>query len=105
MIPGRAADFQGLGEIVEANCLAMHANAMAARPGIIYFEAVTLWAIDAVRAMRARGLPVFFTIDAGPHVVAFTPPEHIGTVADGLSDHPGVERVIRSPVGQGAALI
>ena len=54
---GRLAHFGDRAEIVEGNCLAMHANAMAARPGIIYFGPSTLWAIQEVRAMRAEEGP------------------------------------------------
>ena len=48
----------------------MHASAMAADPAIIYWNPATLAAIARVRALRARGTPAFFTIDAGPHVKA-----------------------------------
>ena len=98
------ADFERLAEIVEGSCLAMHADAMAARPGIIYFKSPTLWAIDKVRALRKNGTPVMFTIDAGPHVVAFTPPEHLKTVTAALSEHPEIDRVIESGMGDGASL-
>lgn len=100
-----AGDFSALAEIVEGSCLAMHADAMAARPGIIYFKAPTLWAIDRVRALRAGGLPVLFTIDAGPHLVAMTPPEHVETVAAELAAHPEIARVITSAAGDDAKLI
>lgn len=101
----RANDLSRLAEIVEGNCLAMHANAMAARPGIIYFQAPTLWAIERVRAIRAAGTPVFFTIDAGPHVVAFTPPAHVDAVAEQLGRHELVHEVITSKMGEGARSI
>jgi diphosphomevalonate decarboxylase len=101
----REGDLEKLAELVEANCLAMHANAMAARPGIIYFKAPTLWAIEEVRRMRASGTPVFFTIDAGPHVVAFAPPDHLKSVAARLSQHPEVAEVITSGPGRGAEVI
>ena len=101
----RDGDLSLVAEIVEGNCLAMHANAMAARPGIIYFGPSTLWAIQEVRAMRAEGTPVFFTIDAGPHVVAFTPPEHLAAVAARLRGHPEVAEVITSAAGEGAHLV
>lgn len=100
----RSGDIAALAELVEGNCLAMHANAMAARPGIIYFRPSTLWAIEEVRAMRAEGTPVFFTIDAGPHVVAFCPPEHLEAVAGRLGGHPEVQEVLTSKVGEGARL-
>ena len=100
----RDGAFDELAGIVEGNCLAMHANAMAARPGIIYFSGTTLWAIDRVRQLRASGVPAMFTVDAGPHVVAFTPPEHLDAVATSLGEHPEIDQVIRSPVGPAAAL-
>lgn len=100
----RSGDLDALATLVEGNCLAMHANAMAARPGILYFRPSTLWAIEEVRAMRAEGTPVFFTIDAGPHVVAFTPPEHLDVVAARLGGHPEVAEVLTSATGEGAHL-
>lgn len=101
----RAGDWTMLADVVEGNCLAMHADAMAARPGILYFKPSTLWAIDVVRALRRDGTPVFFTIDAGPHVVAFTPPAHLDAVAAQLSGHPEVECVLRSRSGEGAHIV
>lgn len=101
----RGGDFALLARITEGSCLAMHANAMAARPGIVYFKGVTLWAIDRVRALRKSGVPVMFTIDAGPHLVAMTPPDHLDTVAVALAESPEVQRVITSAAGEGAKLI
>ena len=101
----RSADWDRLAEVVEGSCLAMHADAMAARPGILYFQAATLWAIRAVRGLRRGGLPVFFTIDAGPHVVAFCPPAELERVCAALSGHPEVARVIASGIGGDARLV
>jgi diphosphomevalonate decarboxylase len=101
----RAGDLEALALVVEGNCLAMHADAMAARPGVIYLGPSTLWAIERVRALRAAGTPVFFTIDAGPHLVAFTPPEHLARVADALREHDAVANVLTSESGEGARLV
>lgn len=98
----RSGDIMALADLVEGNCLAMHANAMAARPGILYFRPSTLWALEEVRTMRAEGIPVFFTIDAGPHVVAFTPSEHLDVVAKRLAGHPEVQDVLTSGPGEAA---
>jgi len=100
----RKGDIDVLAQVVEGNTLAMHANAMAARPGIIYFQSPTLWALEQVRAMRAEGTPVFFTVDAGPHLVAFTLPEHVEWVAARLATHPEISKIITSGVGLGARL-
>jgi diphosphomevalonate decarboxylase len=97
-----SGDFARLADVVEGSCLAMHANAMAARPGIIYFRAPTLWAMERVRALRAGGTPVCFTVDAGPHVVAFTPPDHADSVAEALRGHPEMARIFTSSAGAGA---
>ena len=101
----RTGDLDRVAAIVEGNCLAMHANAMSARPGIIYFRAATLWAIEQVRRLRAAGTPVFFTIDAGPHVVAFTPPEHVNAVKAALTGHPDVAEILVSAPGEGAHVV
>ncbi|MEL7370411.1 MAG: diphosphomevalonate decarboxylase, partial [Myxococcota bacterium] len=101
----RSKDLDRLATIVEGNCLAMHANAMAARPGIIYFRAATLWAIEQVRKLRAEGTPVFFTIDAGPHVVAFTPPDYVDKVKAALTGHSDVADVLTSAPGPAAGLV
>ena len=55
----------------ERNCLKMHAVGMAAHPPILYWNATTLATMEAVWALRAQGVGVFFTIDAGPNVVVF----------------------------------
>lgn len=100
-----SGDVEALAQVVEGNCLAMHADAMAARPGIIYFEAPTLWAIERVRSLRAAGTPVFFTVDAGPHLVAFAPPEVLERVAEALRGHEGVAQVMVSRAGEGARIL
>lgn len=101
----RARDLEKLAAVTEGSCLAMHADAMAARPGIVYFQPVTLWAIARVRALRAEGVPVFFTIDAGPHVVAFTEPAHLERVAAALSAHADIDQVLTSRLGGPAHVV
>lgn len=94
----RDRDLQRLADITEGNTLAMHANAMAARPGLLYWRPDTLAAVDRVRELRSSGVPTFFTIDAGPHVVAFAPSEHLDRVERELRDLPGT-RLIRARAG------
>ena len=102
----RDDDFSALARCVEGNCLAMHANAMASRPGIIYFSGTTIEAISTVRDLRNNhGVDVFFTIDAGPHVVAFTRPSFEAQVAEALGNISGVTQVIRSQMGEAAQVI
>ncbi len=61
-------DMAVLGEIAEGNALAMHALMMATRPPIVYALPETVTAMRRIWAARAEGLPLWFTMDAGPNV-------------------------------------
>lgn len=79
-----AGDLPALGAITEANALAMHASALAARPAVIYWQPTTLALLAEVRALRERGLSAWATMDAGPHVKVLTSTEHAEAVAAAL---------------------
>ena len=64
----RERDFLQLGKTAEGNALAMHATMMAARPPVLYWLPASLEAIHKILALRADGLSVYFTMDAGPNV-------------------------------------
>ena len=98
-------DFQALAEVSEWSCLKMHASAIAANPGVMYWNGATLDGLHHVRNMRAQGVPVFFTVDAGPQIKAICLPEAVSTVRDELSRLPGVERVIVAGLGPDAHLV
>jgi diphosphomevalonate decarboxylase len=95
-------DFQRLAEVAEGSALAMHGLAMSARPGLLYFNATTMECLHRVRALRAEGVPVFFTVNAGPQVKAICEPEALATVRDALSAVSGVIDVVESGLGPGA---
>jgi len=98
----RRRDFAALSEVSEASALAMHASAMAARPGVIYFSPATLACMRAVRALREEGVSVFFTIDAGPQLKAVCLAEDEERVAEALGQVAGVRGLIRTGLGPGA---
>ena len=100
-----ARDFAHLAQISERSCLRMHASAFAADPGVIYWRGATLELIEATRRWRAEGLPVFFTVDAGPNVKIFCEPSAVDAVEAKLADFPGVEGTLRCEPGEGAHLI
>lgn len=79
-----AGDLAALGAITEANALAMHASAIAARPAVIYWQPTTLALLAEVRALRDRGLAAWATMDAGPHVKVLTSIDHAEAVAAAL---------------------
>ncbi len=94
-------DFPRLADLAEVNCLRFHTSAMAALPPVIYWQGKTLDLIHRVRRMRADGLNVFFTVDAGPNVVVFCESVHSARAEALLHQEPGV-RVLKTRVGRGA---
>jgi diphosphomevalonate decarboxylase len=98
-------DFEQLGELTEHSCLALHSLMFTTRPALIYWNAATVAAIHTVRALRGEGVPVYFTIDAGPQVKALCLPRDADTVASVLSTVPGVVDVIRSGLGPAARVL
>jgi len=100
-----ARDFDALADISESSALAMHGLAMSARPGLLYFNATTMECLHRVRQLRAGGVPVFFTVDAGPQVKAICAPEAAGKVAAALDEVAGVTQILRAGLGSGAACV
>jgi diphosphomevalonate decarboxylase len=97
-------DFPALAELAEYSCLKMHGLMLASRPGLLYWNAATTTCLHRIRELRASGLPVFFTVDAGPQVKAVCLPEAAGTVAAALAETPGVIRILEAGLGAGATV-
>lgn len=97
-------DFELLSGVAERSCLRMHATAIGADPGVLYWNATTVSLIHRVREARRDGLPCFFTIDAGPHVKVFCPTEHAAEVSAMLQGTEGVDGVLSARPGPGATL-
>lgn len=100
-----ARDFEKTGQIAEANCLKMHATTLGASPPFTYWTDRTVAVMQTVQAMRAKGIPAFFTIDAGPNVKVLYLPENEKTVEKALREIPGVTDVIVSKSGQGVTYL
>ena len=100
-----ARDLPALGVVAERSALRMHAAAMAADPAIIYWNPATLAAIACVRGLRDAGTPVFFTIDAGPHVKALCRAADEDAVAAALRAVPGVSEALIAAPGPGARVV
>jgi diphosphomevalonate decarboxylase len=78
-------DLEALGAVTEASCLAMHASALAARPAVVYFHGATIEGYRLILELRRRGIPAWFTCDAGPHVKALTDAVHASAVEQALA--------------------
>jgi diphosphomevalonate decarboxylase len=100
-----ARDFERLAPVVELEALAMHAVMLTSTPPLIYWSPATVRLIEEVQAWRAEGLPVAFTIDAGPNVHCLCPSEVAGEVEQRLQSVSGVQQVMRATPGGPARLV
>ncbi len=67
-----------LGRHAEQNALGMHATMLESWPPVIYWLPESVEAIHRVHALRESGVPVYFTMDAGPNVkLMFTAAEEV----------------------------
>ena len=100
-----AKDFEQVGEISEYSCLKMHGLAMSARPGLLYWNGLTVELIHEVRELRKKGMPAYFTIDAGPQVKVLTLPEYAGVLTNHFLSHKGIQSIIHTGVGPSARIV
>jgi diphosphomevalonate decarboxylase len=98
-------DFEKFASIAEADSDIMHAVMMTSNPALFYWQPATLRVMQAVRDWRAVGLPVFYTIDAGPNVHVITYQEKMDEVKAKLMDLEGVKDVLTATVGGAARLL
>ncbi|MCP3140800.1 diphosphomevalonate decarboxylase [Pyxidicoccus xibeiensis] len=96
-------DLQALGELCERNAWRMHATAFAANPPLCYLNSQTLGLIQHLREQRKKGMPVWFTLDAGPNPVLLTDAAH-EVAAEALARACGAVDVIRCVPGGDAEL-
>jgi diphosphomevalonate decarboxylase len=74
-------DFDTLGALIEHEALEMHALMISGVPTAFYFQPGTIALLHAIREWReADGVPVAFTLDAGPNVHVLCEGEHAAEV-------------------------
>jgi diphosphomevalonate decarboxylase len=96
-------DLEGLGELCERNAWRMHATSFAAEPPLCYLMPNTLGLINHLREQRKKGMPVWFTLDAGPNPVLLTDAAH-EVAAEALARACGALDVVRCVPGGDATL-
>jgi diphosphomevalonate decarboxylase len=94
-------DLELVGRAMEQSTMAFHACAFASDPAIIYFQPPTLAALATVRALRAKGVGVYATMDAGPHVKALCHAKDAQRVRRALAATEGVIGTIVAKPGPG----
>ena len=79
-------DFQQLGEITEHSSEAMHACMRASKPTLDYSLPETYECITQIKALRKRGLPIYFTQDAGPNIKVLFLDKDLGRIQEQLGE-------------------
>ena len=98
-------DFQKVGELTEHSCMKMHALALSSKPGILYWNAITVDAMHAIRELRHSGIQAYFTVDAGPQIKVLCLAEDEVRVRDMLRSINGIERTIVNKLGPAAQIL
>ena len=100
----KTKDFPRLGEIIEANGLRMHRTTLGAVPPFTYWSPGSLQAMALVRQARAKGIPCYFTMDAGPNVKVLVEKKNLEALKTFLSEHFSKEQLVPAFAGPGIEL-
>ena len=98
-------DFEAFASIVELDSDMMHAVMMTSTPGLFYWQSASITVMGAVREWRANGLPVCYTVDAGPNIHVICPREYIGETEKNLRKLPGVQDILVAGCGGPARIV
>lgn len=74
-------DLESLGRQMEHSTLKMFSTMFTTLPSIRYWKPKTLALVDLVEKLRLRGVPCFYTMDAGPNVKVLCHTEHAEQVS------------------------
>ena len=96
---------EALARILELDSDLMHAVMMTSQPPLLYWQSATVSIFHAVRGWRADGLPVAYTVDAGPNVHVICPRAVQEETTSRLRAIPGVSDVLLAGVGGPARLV
>jgi len=98
-------DFGAFAAVVEQDSDMMHAVMMTSTPGLFYWQPASVRVMGAVREWRAGGLPVCYTVDAGPNIHVICPREQAGEVERLVRKLHGVQDVLVAGVGGPARIV
>ncbi|HER1664464.1 TPA: diphosphomevalonate decarboxylase [Streptococcus pyogenes] len=77
-------NFEKVGQLTEANALAMHATTKTANPPFSYLTKESYQAMEAVKELRQEGFACYFTMDAGSNVKVLCLEKDLAQLAERL---------------------
>ena len=83
----------------------MHHVMQTQNPPLMYWNKMTKSIVGSVRAWRNEGIPVYFTIDAGPNVHLLCEGKDETSVLKKVKMVTGIKSLILNKVARGARLV
>ena len=100
-----SCDFEAFASIVELDSDMMHSVMMTSTPALHYWKPASLEVMNSVRAWRGEGVPVCYTVDAGPNIHVICPDSEVQNIERRLREIPGVQNVLVARAGDGAKIV
>jgi len=98
-------DFEAFAAVVELDSDMMHSVMMTSSPGLFYWRPASVAVMDAVREWRSSGIPVCYTVDAGPNIHVICTREQAEDVERRVRKLPGVQDVLVAGAGGPARIV
>ena len=98
-------DFNTFASIVELDSDMMHAVMMTSTPALPYWKPASLEVMNRVREWRMDGIPVCYTVDAGPNIHVICPEAEAHVVDKKLREIRGVDNVLVARAGGPAKIV
>ena len=98
-------DFDTFAVIVELDSDMMHSVMMTSTPALHYWKPASVEVMNCVRQWRVEGIPVCYTVDAGPNVHVICPETEAQIIEKRLREIKGVENVLVARAGGPAKIV
>jgi diphosphomevalonate decarboxylase len=98
-------DFTSFASIVELDSDMMHAVMMTSTPALHYWKPASLEVMQCVRQWRRDGIPVCYTVDAGPNIHVLCPETEAHLADQRLREIKGVQEVLVARPGGPAKIL
>jgi len=98
-------DIEAVGEFMRYSYLHMFATMLTSTPPILYWNSTSIALLHAATTMRKAGIPIWETMDAGPHVKFITLTQSVPDVLAHTRIIKGVLKSIVSTIGEGVRII
>ena len=101
----KSKNFDLLGEVIEEDCLDMHHVMQTQNPPLMYWNSTTKKIMDSVKVWRTKGIPVYFTIDAGPNVHLICERKDEDRVMKSVKKINGIQKIIPNSSSKGTHVV